>query len=546
MSGLYYVNTACLRYIIPFQFESFDEACAKVEDQKEEIWKRNKETKEKQPSGEYRHFWQRIIATQDGPESDLYGYIRNEFRFDDALQSLSEQKTGCQWLFWRSDRAPGKDGKKIKNLYYFSDGLAGMTDQLPEKWEIAISNVGLSLYRNGLGFLWYEFDLGKTQKDSDQLKLFQNTIRELNRSEVSPIWEISNTEPEYGLVISEKKGHKRYMSPFSIGNWIRESLDFLEVKYFAERKNSYEKMLQKSMAVAEKSSFELVYQDDVREMEQSDVPDKGILFSYISLWKKDGVDDRLWDRQSFAFHITNGYKDTFHFSDESASKMKRPFDDVLWYATQEGASYLVWPGNDNEEVFKTLILSKIKTDYFTLYLKILYQSYSLLLYAERIQSEISAVVERIRENPLNRDTEDLFLEIHLFLTKGMATSVSHIHHQSEFYLYLEKQLRVKEDVDSVTAGLNVLDVLQKERREVREKKNAAKIQAIMGLFALLGLSSALVDCFDFISEFSAIGNWQNLSTRVQIVELLFMLIITIIGMLAVFFAVKALVEAFKK
>lgn len=102
MNNLYSVNATCLRYIVPFQYkESFEEAYQKVENQKEETLKKDKQTGEKKPTGEFRNDWTRRSASTAGAESDLYEYIKNEFRFDNETDDLAEQKAGCEWLFWR-------------------------------------------------------------------------------------------------------------------------------------------------------------------------------------------------------------------------------------------------------------------------------------------------------------------------------------------------------------------------------------------------------------------------------------------------------------
>jgi hypothetical protein len=198
-----------------------------------------------------------------------------------------------------------------------------------------------------------------------------------------------------------------------------------------------------------------------------------------------------------------------------------------------------------------------------------------MLYAEKIQTEISAINDKYLVEPLDKRITELFGEINLFLTKSMATSVSHIHHQSEFYIYIKKQLRIQDDVESVTAGLNALDVIQREQRrreenkrvqeawkeeqrrdrdaqkarlarEEREKKSDGKIQAIMGLFALLGISSALVDCFDFIGKFDPEGDFWKFVIETQGIEIAFFIIVGIISIIAIYFSVKAIVNAFKE
>ena len=95
----------------------------------------------------------------------------------------------------------------------------------------------------------------------------------------------------------------------------------------------------------------------------------------------------------------------------------RPFEDVFWYATKEGVAYIAWADEDNEKVFTKVIPGKIRRDYFALYLKVLYQSYSLLIYAEKIQSEISADTRSYLNEYMNQDIEKLFVAVsytHLF------------------------------------------------------------------------------------------------------------------------------------
>lgn len=553
MSITYDINSMCLRYIVPFRInESFEQAYKKVESQREKIRKKDKVTGEKRFTGEYKNVWSRKVITMDGPESDLYGYIRNEFRFDDNIKELPEQKTGCEWIFWRSDESNSKDGQKIKKLLYFPDGIFQQGKVSTQCRKILISNVGLLLFRNSLGFFWYE--IKTSQMNSRQLMLFQNRIKELNHGHIF-LWERSKTEPEYGFVCSEENGVKTYMRPVSLGKWIQDMLSFLDISYFAERKGAYGGMLKKSRSNMKRTSYDVVCKDMTYQDTNIKSPDKTILFTYASLNNKN-YGATIEEKQSLVYHITNGYNASYHFSKSAVDHMKCPFDDAYWYATQEGASYLVWSSYDNSKVFSNLIPNKIRTDYFVLYLKVLYQSFSLLIYAERTQNNISAIDGKELTLSSSENVTGVFREINLFLTKSMATSVSHIHHQSDFYNYLKKRLRVYEDVQSVTAGLKALEFLQheqqkeeelkeKERNEEREKIRDGKIQAIMGIFAMLGISSALVDCFDFIEKFSEDGEWQSLSKNIQGIELLFIAIIGLISAVAIRFAWKAVIDAFK-
>ena len=100
------------------------------------------------------------------------------------------------------------------------------------------------------------------------------------------------------------------------------------------------------------------------------------------------------------------------------------------------------------------------------------------------------------------------------------TSVSYVHHQNEFYEYLIERLRVKEDAESVTAGLAALKELQhetllekekeqkltelaeREKEAEREKKADNMFQIGLGLMTFLAVISAVTDSYGIVSDLS--------------------------------------------
>lgn len=543
MSRIYNVNSTCLRYVVPFLFEgSFEDAFDKVEKQKKII------------KGKEKNVWVRRKVDLNGTESDLYSYIRNEFCFDDDNDNnrLSDNKTGCEWLFWRSGETDTKDGKAIIEVLYYPEGIKKEKEinteewEIPKGWKIEVSNVGLALFRNGLGIMWYELKLPTNNINSEQLMVFQNRVRELNRGSASLFWEETRDEPDNGIILYEINGITTYIRPFMFGKWVDEIIGFLNVRYFAERKSSYLTMKKNSMTILKGLKNRVISKDVEKLKVKTYLPDKAILFTYVSLGCKN-AEDLLMNKYSYIFHISNGYNDSYHFCNDIANEIKRPFNDTYWYATQEGVAYITWTRFDNKDVFNKLIPSKIRNDYFSLFIKVLYQSFSLLIYAEKIQAEISAKKEINLEDPFNNKISELSEEINLFLTKSMATSVSHIHHQSEFYIYLKKQLRVHEDVKSITAGLDSLDGLQREQRQREENKRVQKtmqveqqreqkIQTIMNLLALLGSFSVIVDVFDLISMFNYDdGKFWSYSFFMQGIIIVVDIIIIVIILIAVRF-----------
>ncbi|MBQ3782829.1 MAG: hypothetical protein II838_05195 [Lachnospiraceae bacterium] len=576
MSNKYDIDVSCLRYIVPFKYKgTFEEASSIIEKQKNDKIKTDEKTGEKYVDEEF--LWERKKATIAGSESDLYAYVKDELRFEENGTIVLDNKVGCEWIFVGSKTSSKKNGHGIKQLYYYSEGLQNNKDNQTEIWnlpkeiKLSISDIGLCLYRNGLGFLWYEIKLPEQECDSEMLILLQNRIRELNWSKAALFWEKQVNEPRFGLVLNEKNGHKTYLSPFSFGHWVNEMISILDVTYFAERNSAYIDMVNNSMKGLCRIRKEIICQKtDEFALEDKNVqeklPDKALLFTY-GVFDNKSINATQDDKKRLTYFISKGYKPSHHVSDEVSEMIKNPFDEVFWYATQEGAAYLAWPVEDNKEVFCSYISNKVKNDYYTLYLKVLYQSYSLLIYAEKIQDEVSAnatCLEKLRDSKITQ----LFGEIHLFLAKSMATSVSHIHHQSEFYVYLKKQLRIHDDVKSVTAGLSALESLQRELRykeeknrieeerkeekkrekeeeqkreevEEREKKSEKKLQAIMGLLALFAIPSAFTDFNDFINAKVYNGLVTQFKLNAQMTEKVCWYIICVISLLAIVVSVKS-------
>lgn len=513
MDQIYNINTSVLRYVIPFHYlSSYSDTIETIEQQtaKNGIGKA----------------WLRESVSWPESNSDLYEYIKNEALFSSEDSVISEDKTGYRWICSDSGTDLNMDSCLL-HLQYHQNSSSG------KKTDLDISSAGIILYHTGIGFFWYEIKICNSDFNSDDLIVFQNRAKELN----------------------DGRRHRYFYNyetqdVFSFGLWISNTLSFLNIKYFAERTSSLDPTMT--------------------------IPDKVLLFTYCSFITA-GEDTKL-SREKLSYYITNGFNESFYYSEDTAREMKYPFSNVIWYSTREGASILAWPGLDNESFFNGFFPKRIKGDYFSLFLKVLCQSYSMLLYAQKVQDDIHISDIRSSAHKLSSLVE----EINLFLAKNMATSVSYVHHQSEFYVYLKAQMHVHDDIMSVTAGLDALNNMISDQRHVeenkriveewhqtRERDNAARqerekrelwakhveeaeqkrdnqIQAIMGLFTLLGVFSALVDCYDFIDKFVAGGEWSQLSALEKGREFAGFGLIAIVVAFTIPFAFKAIIQAFSK
>ena len=386
----------------------------------------------------------------------------------------------------------------IRDEFYFEDNdnisclKMGYRWSLPEikidllirdAHRVQLHNVGLFLFRNNIGIIYYDLGI-ENNITSSELVFIQRYAKELCTLET----------------------YKKDGEPYILGKYFNNLLSFLNIQWFVEKKTK----------------------DDLTL-----VPYFPILFTYACFEDKD---DNENDKYALSYHLTNGYDETYHYNKDNNFQTVKPFDNVIWNASSNGVSNISFTTDDNREFFSGRMVTRFNGDYFTLFIKTIFQSYSLLHYSEKIQKIMSCDIE---DTP-SKDVSDLYAEINLFLSKCTATSVSYTDHQSSFYCYLKKEFRIQEDIDCILSGLSILDSIKKEQDLNREKESDNRANAIMSIFALLGVFSALVDAFDFIAKFSKGGEWSGLGYYVGISERIGISIIALLTLPAVYIAFKSL------
>lgn len=611
MDPNYKINNLCLRYAVPFRLGiNYDEAVDRI-------------SKEKT--------WIPFTGDIEISESDLYEYIREEMwkpAGDDPESKEDAKRIGSEWIYSGNVRSvPKENGSSgeenfgavrrkmeaatIRKFSYFPDQL-----KTPGCMDLEINYAGIRLYKNGHGLFWFEISVANKGKkkdektvfhDAQELVQFQYRVRELNRNNHCYLWEkcvnirdASQGEEEIiphmdlGIVyqrteLSENRIKTDYLAPFLLGYWIQEQLAFLGTGYrfFAERKPVYSSLYKQYCNIAKKTAVlngeaedseaepRILGHGEYTVKDFGNAPDKLILFSYCGFMgaeeEAEPSPEEWKQRQKLTYWLANGYKDSYHLSEEVGGNMMRPFNEVLWFATLEGVVYTSWAEKDNMEFYANGLIPKFRSDYFRLFLKVLYQSYSLLLYAERIQREVPAApIDREHKWPEEevQKVEKLYGEISLFQAKSMATTVSHIHHQSEFYIYLKKRFHIHDDVKSVSAGLDAVNALlheihrmdeekqrdkeneriareqevrakewieeqkrkdeeQREWRRAEEREQASdnRIQKILTIFAVLGIGSAFVDWYQFVWDVADGERWSGAGLGRFIAEMVILVIV---------------------
>lgn len=499
----YAISKVRTRYIVPFEFKqdeiNFEEICHKVDNYRDYPY-----SFLKQKNDFLACKWERVSLRQG--EQDVYGYVLDEFSVPGEIDYSGKiEKAGCYWNYNSFKETP----------FHIKFSLDKKIDDNTKFYDISIIDMGLYIFRNGIGFLWYEISIDLDQmRESAQFIQFQNMFKELDRGYNNHLW-IDSAR----LNLPEEWKDKKVI-PFMLGNWIAERLEFLDIKYQAERNNSYASLLgeyfYEKLPKGEKNEkISRLYKTLLKNC-----PDKALLFTYAVFERPEDWEINDNTIQT-VYYLTNGYKESYEMSQEIRDIIRTPFSNVIWMATREGCGYFVWQGEKNGTFFTKNQYVKIMNDYFLLYIRTIYQSFSLMRY--------TVLASKLLPNDFNtylqvsEQTEDLSdkisrigAEISLFLVKSIATSVSHIQHQNEFYGYLNERLQIKEDASSVTAGLSALNELQMEtahkkqkqideirreeheKEEQREKEADNTFQVGLGLMTFLAVISAITDAYGII------------------------------------------------
>lgn len=406
---------------------------------------------------------------------------------------------------------------------------------------VSIKEAGLYIFRTGIGLLWYETELNVLKAagggfqddasvplDSNLLLKFQYNFRVLDKT--------LKAFNAYGILKTEtdKNGKKTYFhdkTETNIRDWLTCIKEAINAEFLASR-----------------------------EREEGFLPDKALLFTHAVF---DPIDRPIEEDEKAlqaAFCLTNGYKPTAYISSKYSDDVVFPFSYLIWSATKEGCGLFVWPSGENPESVKDYFcaerhMTKVLNDYFAMYIRALYISYSLYRFSGLIASDKTISCYYGAFNNANQaqkiydEIKKIDLNINIFLAKSMVTSVSHIHHQNDFYSYLIERLRIKQDIKSVTSGLDALKELsartvdEKKRKmdevaQEEEKKSDNRFQAGLGVLSLLSIFSAFADAIavalyfkTFVNVIEEGGKWFNAGFIMGVISLIFCVVLFIIAII---------------
>lgn len=470
------------RYVIPFYFDYENDGYIKIvkyflDDEKDYkalgLPKDCKWVK--------RGFWENYKTDEASqPEMDIYTYLLEILKDE---EEINVDNLGASYVL--------KTNGSLFNLQY-------VKAEEKECINFKCNDLGTLLFKNGIGFIWYDIEFGKNLSIEEYIN-FQHEFKELART--------------HSEVIRKKTGKDEY-EVFCMGKWIANLFDSSElgIKFWAERKTDLDDTEQKIICI----------------------PDKSLLFQYMFI---DTAEDQ--ERMDLAFRVANGYDTKYNSPSTLKNGIYEPFGNTCFYTSKTGTAYVVSDNESNATFFEDNFKGKYVRDYFFIYVLLLYQTYSCAHYS-RLLTKLPAEVKAIESNKKHiEQLDNLHSQINLFLVKSTYESVSNIQHQNGAYIYGKEALRIEEDMKSLTVGLEALRVIEVERQkviddELIDRKDRALNMGLV-IFGFLVVFSVAIDALNLVDWFKdhnmEWGHWAAIG---------------IIGVLTIFMFIVLIVNTRRK
>lgn len=408
------------------------------------------------------------LAPENTMEQDVYSYVSSSIIDKSNLGILLPNYTiGCRYKY-----------AGLKNNFELVCSDKGLNVKF------TINEMELILFQNGIGFLWYETHFKSKKLTAEEIINSVYHMKELARND--------KNNKVYNVIFDNDTKEKK-LETFSIGEWVAEILNSLNTK--------------------------IDFYPSRTTRDGKKIPDKAVLFHYGLVAQEENL---LY----MAYNLTRGYKNSYRMTEKEEEKMLHPFENVYCFATIEGCGYYALASNDG----KTFAASenKVFADYFLMYILVLYQSYSLLMYSEQIAEKLSA--DRDDYNDFSQNEQEVLerinRDINVFLAKSIYSSVSHIQHQNDFYEYASDKLRIKNNISSVSAGIEALKNLENKLEEDERSQRGKALEGILVLISLLSIFSTWDDVLDLFTKLFDCTECVTVSVNIIMIAILVIISIT--------------------
>lgn len=542
------ISNYLLRYIVPFSYSKkseveyqFNKECSSYDYAYENLKKNTK--------------WNQM--TEYSEKTECYDYLRDIY----AINSMGKDIANTIGSIWEYSM---KEEDKIHiDTFREKDGQEDISRSKREKEPLLsgkIKQIGLYLMKNNIGLIWYEVELDKKEVCVNQLIEFQNIFKELcgkSGTDVELRYEgsvnvrcenlltqgngnhlvkrIGNEEENYKIKTNDlPEAFVEWLKKNHFGNSAIKQIFFTErakwTKEIEGKKEEWCKLEYKIPVEDNKLGLlinEILFCLDCniefypycKHENTIKIPDKAILFNFVSMDEMK-LDTNIEEKIKYtAYYLTKGFKKSYKPPIGIENEMKYPFENILWFAQREGCGIYATYTKDNKGFIKDNLKVKVGTDYFHLYMTLLQQTYVLLRFNEEIAHSISGNKNEYihMKNKISDNLEDLQCRINLFLMKNKFASVGFTNHHNQYYEYIEKVLKIKEDIVALNEGVIVLEeILRRREKEEEEQRNERMQRAfsLLTILEVLALPKTLCEFFK-INISSATGVLEESTQTIQ-------------------------------
>ena len=514
-------------------------------------------------SDEYEKVYSKMMSHRDwelenisGQGRHIYNHIYKTIHY--AKEEQNEKRQGSAWKFQEKLQG-GSQEKCTLELHLIKD------NKTEDTVKAEISKVGVYLFQTGIGLFWYEIRFGENTsvelltECEDFLKnlgsyrkrgwiKYNYVNREINiprhqrageqtDKEIEKKWSIllidsddrtsGNSIPLINKTknLQEKTFHLSpdyeeicKPTPFAGSKDVKRinfrlfelnvgdsgKYESAKIKYNEEGSFSIIDWICGTLEVLDcKLSFHMLHGSNKSNGEK---PECALLYNYFVFGYDEGEehDEGCWNQKLLdnAVRLSAGHNWRYLRAPDMKEQTYQPFKNAWWYVSNEGCGCYVYENKENIKYLSDNLSDEVRKDYFTLYILLLYQLYSLIHFSEKIEYELSANAKDYRKSSedYNEKLKEIQTEINTFLLKSVHTCVSQTRAQNDFYNFAKKNLRIREEIQSLTAGVDFLEELLENQEQQRKEEEEERLSFVLGLLSFLGLLSAATDGVGFIDR----------------------------------------------
>lgn len=227
------------------------------------------------------------------------------------------------------------------------------------------------------------------------------------------------------------------------------------------------------------------------------------VYTSVLLPKPNGVDSS--DDLTNLFLLRKGYSHAYKYANSYGDEIMTPFQNSTWGGCAEGCSNIIRLTDEQETDFFAMEIHKQKLDsYFYIYILVLYQHYTLMGYTNEI-SRLPNNIPCFQSEEWSLQLNNIVDDINVFQMKYLATQISYVSHQNEFYSLLRKKLRINETKNELANAMQSVKEIVEHNKNIRLELDKRKKERkwfwftiVSGIFVFIQTFNNIIGIYSFL------------------------------------------------